>query len=115
VGKHPLGHGLGYTSFNLGEAETADDEVVVAVANTGDRPGSAVVQVYGSVPGSTYERPPKRLVGFAKVRLAAGESTELRIPVDRSQLDLRIDGAWIREDSPVEYSVGFDAATARRI
>ena len=111
----PFGHGLGYTSFNLGEAETADDEVVVAVTNTGDRPGSAVVQVYGSVPGSTYERPPRRLVGFAKVRLDAGESTELQIPVDRSQLDLRIDGAWVREDSPVEYSAGFDAATARRI
>ncbi|MYB87820.1 MAG: hypothetical protein F4X85_11520 [Acidimicrobiaceae bacterium] len=89
--------------------------MVVAVTNTGDRPGSAVVQVYGSVPGSTYERPPRRLVGFAKVRLDAGESTELQIPVDRSQLDLRIDGAWVREDSPVEYSAGFDAATARRI
>ena len=25
------------------------------------------------------------------------------------------DGAWVREASPVEYSVGFDAATARRI
>jgi len=111
----PFGHGLGYTSFVLGDAQTAGEEVVVAVANSGDRAGSTVVQVYGSVPGSTYERPPKRLVGFAKVRLAAGESTELRIPVDRSQLDLRIDGAWIREDSPVEYSVGFDAATARRI
>ncbi len=111
----PFGHGLGYTSFDLGEAETAGDEVVVAVANTGDRAGSTVVQVYGSVPGSTFERPPKRLVGFAKVRLAAGESTELRVPVDRSQLDLRIGGAWVREDLPVEYSVGFDAATARRI
>ena len=111
----PFGHGLGYTSFDLGEAETAGDEVVVAVANTGDRAGSTVVQVYGRVPGSTSERPPKRLVGFAKVRLAAGESTELRVPVDRSQLDLRIGGAWVREDLPVEYSVGFDAATARRI
>lgn len=111
----PYGHGLGYTSFELGEAETAGDEVVVAIANTGDRAGSTVVQVYASVLGSTYERPPKRLVGFVKVRLAAGESTELRIPVDRSQLDLRIDGSWLREDSPLEYSVGFDAATARRI
>ena len=111
----PFGHGLGYTSFDLGDAQTAGDDVVAAVTNAGNRPGSTVVQVYGSVPGSTYERPPKRLVGFAKVRLAAGQSTELRIPVDRSQLDLRIDGAWVREDSPVEYSVGFDAATARRI
>ena len=51
---------------------------------TGDRAGSTVVQVYGSVPGSTHERPPKRLVGFAKVPLDAGERTELRIPVDET-------------------------------
>ena len=35
--------------------------------------------------------------------------------IDPSVLDLRIDGAWIREDSPIEYSAGFDAASARRI
>ena len=109
----PFGHGLGYTSFELGEAETSGDEVVVTVANTGDRAGSTVVQVYGSVPGSTVERPPKRLVGFAKVRLAAGESTQLRVPVDRSQLDLRIDGSWISEHLPIKYSVGLDACTTR--
>ena len=111
----PLGHGLGYTSFDLGTAGMNGEEVVVTVANTGNCAGSTVVQVYGSVPDSTYERPPKRLVGFTKVRLDAGESTKLQIPVDRSQLDLRIDGAWTREDSPVEYRVGLDAASARPV
>ena len=67
------------------------------------------------MPGSTYERPPKRLVGLAKARLDAGETTDVQILVDLSQLDLRIDGEWIREDLPIEYSVGFDAANARRI
>ena len=73
------------------------------------------MQVYGSVPGSAHQRPTKRLVGFTKVRLDAGESTEAAIPVDRSLLDVRIDGAWLREDLPVEYAIGFDAATARPI
>ncbi len=109
----PFGHGLGYTTFELGTAGTRGDDVVVEVTNTGNRPGSTVVQVYGIVPGSTYERPPKRLIGFARVRLDAGESAELQIPVDRSLLDLRIGGAWIREDLPIELLVGFDASTAR--
>ena len=109
----PFGHGLGYTTFELGKAGTKGDDVVVAVTNTGDRPGSTVVQVYGSVPGSTHERPPKRLVGFARVRLEAGKCTELQIPTDRSLLDLRIDGAWIREDLLIEFLVGLDASTAR--
>ena len=111
----PFGHGLGYTSFALGDVRRAGDRVTVTVANTGARPGSTVVQVFGSVTGSAHERPPKRLVGFAKVRLVAGESSELQIPVDRSLLDLRIDGAWTREDLPIEYSIGLDAASARPI
>lgn len=109
----PFGHGLGYTTFELGEAEVREDQVVVGVTNTGQRSGSTVVQVYGGVPGSAYERPPKRLVGFAKIRLAPGESTDAAVPIDPSVLDLRIDSAWIREDLPVRYSVGLDAAAAR--
>ena len=89
--------------------------MTVAVTNTGDRSGSTVVQVYGSVPGSAYERPVKRLIGFAKVRLDAGESTEAQIPVDRSQLDVRINGSWLREDLPAEFSVGLDAVAARLV
>ena len=111
----PFGHGLGYTTFELGPARLEGDQVVVAVANTGSRAGSTVVQVYGGVPGSAYERPPTRLVGFSKVRLDAGDSTAVHVPVDRSQLDVRISGAWVREDSPVEYAIGLDAAAARPI
>ena len=109
----PFGHGLGYTTFELGDAEMKEEQVVVGIKNTGQRCGSTVVQVYASVPDSDHERPPKRLIGFAKIRLDAGGRTELHIPVDRSLLDLRIDGTWFREDLPIEYSVGLDARTAR--
>ena len=47
--------------------------------------------------------------------LDAAESAEAAIPVDRSLLDLRIGGAWLREDLPVEYAIGFDDAAARPI
>ena len=111
----PFGHGLGYTTLELADARLEADRVSVTVANTGTRSGSTVVQVYGRVTGSAHERPTKRLVGFAKVRLDAAESTDVTMPVDRSLLDLRIGGAWLREDLPVEYAIGFDAATARPI
>ena len=111
----PFGHGLGYTTFELGGARAAEDQVVVNIVNTGARAGSTVVQVYASVPGSAYKRPPKRLVAFAKVCLEAGESQVVRVATDLSLLDVRRDGAWIRESLPVEFSVGLDAASARPV
>ena len=111
----PFGHGLGYTEFELGEARLDGDRVVASVTNTGSRAGATVVQVYGGVPGSAYERAAKRLVGFAKVRLDAGAEAEVAVPINRSLLDVRVDGAWVTEDRPVHLSVGFDAASARAI
>ena len=89
--------------------------MVATVANTGRRPGATVVHVYGSVPGSAHERPSKRLVGFAKVRLDAGTTAEVAVPIRRSLLDVRIDGSWLREDLAVHLAVGLDAAGAREI
>ena len=111
-----FGHGLGYTTFQVEQARLEGDRAIVTVANTGTRSGSTVVQVYSRVTGSAHERPTKRLVGFAKVRLDATESTEsteTAIAVDRSLLDLRVGGAGLREDLPVEYAIGFDAANDR--
>ena len=106
----PFGFGLGYTTWALGPAVAGGDGAVsVEVTNTGDRDGSTVVQVYGSVPGSAFERPPRRLVGFAKVRLTAGASSTVRIPVERRLLDVRVDGAWRTEGLPVVLEVGFHA------
>ena len=111
----PFGHGLGYSTLGLGDARLDGDHLAVEVANTGPRRGSTVVQAYASVPGSAHQRPPKRLVGFSKVSLDAGERTEARIALDRSQLDLRLDGAWVTEDLPVEFTVGLDASNPRPV
>jgi beta-glucosidase len=70
------------------------------------------VQIYGAVPDSVVERPVKRLVGFARVELASGDSAELDITVDREALDIRRDGQWVREPLRVAYSIGFDANSA---
>lgn len=85
-----FGHGLSYTSFAIEEpllqAPAGDGgvyRVETTVRNTGDRAGVEVVQVYLSVPsGAGLRQPPKRLVGFSKVPLAAGGSARVSIDID---------------------------------
>lgn len=90
-GVEPLfafGFGLSYTTFELTDvaidaAETDGGTPIVieaSVTNTGDRAGAEVVQVYLGVPGP--RQPPKRLVGFAKVFLEAGETRRVAVTID---------------------------------
>ena len=111
----PFGFGLGYTRFEIDAAEMRDDRAEVTLRNAGERAGSTVVQLYGAVPGSSFERPPKRLLGFRRATLEPGESSRIEIPARRELLDVRHAGAWIREPRPVVYSVGLDAASVREI
>ncbi|MEV6308970.1 glycoside hydrolase family 3 N-terminal domain-containing protein [Streptomyces sp. NPDC051840] len=79
---YPFGHGLSYTSFawegdgdvpsELGTDEETD--LAVTVRNTGDRDGAEVVQLYAHDPVAQTTRPEARLIGYARVPLAAGES-----------------------------------------
>ena len=83
---YPLGFGLGYTTFSLSGLEIGplDGEqfrVWVTIANTGDRAGRHVFQVYAIQPADTG-RPVHLLVGFRSVHLEAG--TDARIAVDCS-------------------------------
>ena len=86
--RYPFGHGLGYTRFVLGmpsvTAMVGPDQplsvtVELHVTNTGDRTGSEVVQCYVAPPAGSVTRPPKELKAFAKVHLAAGATTTVRL------------------------------------
>lgn len=74
----PFGHGGSYTTFEWGQPEVSCEgtqrTVTVPVTNTGERPGSEVVQVYGAPPAGEVPRPPKELAGFAKLTLNPGET-----------------------------------------
>ncbi|WP_457030714.1 glycoside hydrolase family 3 C-terminal domain-containing protein [Kitasatospora sp. P5_F3] len=90
---YPFGHGLSYTEFahrelGLSAPSVAQDgsvDVTLAVANTGHRAGSEVVQLYVRALDARYRAPRQRLVDFAKIRLEPGESRELtfRLPAER--------------------------------
>jgi beta-glucosidase len=87
----PFGHGLSYTAFSLASpsvalnAATRAYDVKVNVTNTGSVAGAQVVQVYLSLPSGASSvglpQPPKRLVGYQKVELAAGASQEVAVSI----------------------------------
>jgi len=84
----PFGFGLSYTTYTYSDLKVIPGDstaVSFTVKNTGKRAGIETAEVYASLPDAAGE-PPKRLVGWAKVELAPGESKEVNVPVDRDRL-----------------------------
>ena len=115
---YPFGHGLGYTTWAIDGiagspvVRAGDAAIVTAtVTNTGSRAGKHVVQVYASRETSAIDRPVRWLVGFAPVRLGAGESTEVSIEVP-ARAFAHWDGAWAYEPGTFTLHVGASVADA---
>ena len=86
----PFGYGLSYTTYaysNLKVTPEKNPRVTFTVKNTGSRDGAEVAEIYASLPAAASE-PPKRLVGFSKVWLKAGESKEVSIEVNPKYLSI---------------------------
>ncbi len=84
----PFGFGLSYTTYTYSGLTVKSGETVevsFTVRNTGKRAGTEIAQVYASLPDAAGE-PPKRLIGWARVELAPGESKQVSIPVSRDRL-----------------------------
>jgi beta-glucosidase len=118
----PFGHGLSYTTFSFANLATSQPSIGVAdtvtvsvdVANTGTRDGDEVVQVYTRVVGSPVERPAKKLVGFARVTIPAGQTRRVDIPVRAADLaywDVKRH-AWALERATLEFMVGNSSSDA---
>ena len=120
--QYPFGYGLSYTTFAFANLAVSKRSVALAdtatvsvdVTNTGKRDGDEVVQVYARFPGSPIERPAKKLVGFARVTVAAGQTRRVGIPVrgtDLAYWDVARH-AWALERTQVEFMVGNSSADA---
>jgi beta-glucosidase len=86
----PFGYGLSYTTYNYSDLKVKPGKSVrvsFKVTNTGNRAGAEVAEVYAALPETAGE-PPKRLVGWSKVKLNAGESKEVAIEVDPEYLSI---------------------------
>jgi beta-glucosidase len=108
-----FGHGLSYTTFELGDLNVRDgkDEISVTakVSNTGKVPGAEVVQVYVSQKAPSINRPPKELKGFVKVHLKAGEKEKVEIKISKKYATSFWDeqaNAWVSEKDEFEVLVG---------
>jgi beta-glucosidase len=79
----PFGFGLSYSTFTYSNLKvTPGSETVVSftVKNTGSRAGAEIAEVYAALPASAGE-PPKRLVGWSKLNLNAGESKQVTVSI----------------------------------
>jgi beta-glucosidase len=86
----PFGFGLSYTTYRYsGLQVTPGDKVKVTftVANTGSREGSEIAEVYAALPAAAQE-PPKRLVGFTKVKLNPGEKKNVTVEIEPKYLSI---------------------------
>ncbi|HVX18213.1 MAG TPA: glycoside hydrolase family 3 C-terminal domain-containing protein [Acidimicrobiales bacterium] len=121
----PFGHGLSYTTFEVGEpalsaaAIDAGDQttVTVDVTNTGGRAGSEVLQVYVRPVSSPIARPERELRDFAKVHLQPGERARVQCtlgPRAFSHWDVDT-GAWQIVDGEYEILVGTSSRDIRGV
>ena len=83
----PFGFGLSYTTYSYSGLKAGIDSVTFTVRNTGKRAGAEIGQVYVGLPVEAKE-PPKRLVGWEKVRLAPGEAKTLTIKLEPNLLSI---------------------------
>ncbi|MGW6201949.1 glycoside hydrolase family 3 N-terminal domain-containing protein [Kribbella sp. NPDC055110] len=112
---YPFGYGASYTDFTIADLRLSVPEIgtngeftaTVRVANTGDRAGDEVVQLYLRDVVARVARPLKLLTGFARVSLEPGQAADVtfRVHADRTAYtapDLR----RIVEPGDVEVMVG---------
>ncbi|MFB9323563.1 glycoside hydrolase family 3 C-terminal domain-containing protein [Cryptosporangium minutisporangium] len=116
----PFGYGLSYTTFSrdavaLLPLSGDPASVRLTVKNTGSRAGTDVTQVSaGPLPGSV-PTPDRRLVGYAKTTLAAGDSKTITIAIPKRSLsywDSAAD-AWVTPKGAVPIYVGSSVSDAK--
>ena len=101
----PFGFGLSYTTYRYSnlKVDPATHKVSFTVTNTGSRSGAEIAQVYASLPSAANE-PPKRLVGWSKPKLAAGESRDITVEIDPQYLQVFDESANAFKLVPGQYT-----------
>jgi beta-glucosidase len=111
----PFGFGRSYTTFELSDLRlsassvsiAAELEVRATVANTGDRAGDEVVQLYVRDVEASVSRPVLELKGFRRVHLAPGQRTTVTFRMAIEQLAFTgLDRRLRIEPGRIEVHVG---------
>ena len=111
-----FGHGLSYTTFELGKLVAdkkemkADGQITftIPVTNTGSVAGAETVQLYIHDVKASVDRPYKELKAFQKVFLQPGETQQVSLTVDKRALSFYDEAAhdWKAEPGAFEALVG---------
>lgn len=93
---YEFGYGLSYTTFAYSNFKISSNvltpnskfTISVDVKNTGSREGDEVVQIYMTTPEipASLQRPIKRLKGFQRVTIPAGQTKTVTIEIDAADL-----------------------------
>jgi len=108
---YEFGYGLSYTTFEYSNFKiskndiTPNDKITISVdvKNTGNFDGDEVVQIYMTTPESpaSLQRPIKRLKGFKRVSLPAGQTKTVNIDIDCADLWF-----WDMEKEKITFDQG---------
>ena len=116
--QYAFGYGLSYTKFEYGQGKLSKSSmrkdgkvtVTVPVTNTGDREGEEIVQVYVKSLDNP-DAPIKSLKGFARVKLAPGETEKAVITLNGESFeyyDSTIDELSVR---PGKYQILYGSSS----
>lgn len=86
----PFGFGLSYTTFAFSDLHVDDaaHTATFTVRNTGSRAGVEVAQVYAVLPEATGESSYRRLVGWDRLTLGAGEAKTVTVEMNPLTLSI---------------------------
>ncbi len=114
-----FGFGLSYTTFKIDNLRLSDKsmssrgsvQVSVDVQNTGSRAGDEVVQLYIHDPVASLSQPVRRLRGFQRVTLEAGEKKTVTFRLDASDVGFSDNaGKFVVEPGEIDVYAGDSSA-----
>ena len=107
---YEFGYGLSYTTFDYGDITISKRDITpydhitinVDVTNSGEMDGDEIVQVYlKTEDAESLGRPFKRLKGFKRVTIPAGQTKNVSIDIDCSDL-----WYWDENESKITFDQG---------
>jgi beta-glucosidase len=118
---YEFGYGLSYTTFRISDvrlsgttmdARHGSIKVGAKVTNTGSVAGDEVAQLYINDPVASISQPVRRLRGFARVTLQAGQSKTVAWTLDRDDVGFYDnDGRFVVENGRINAWVGNSSST----